>query len=68
MFFAEFVLDAEQLALRLVEGHEARRIVPRQLAAELRPDGARGAGDQDGSSVNAGAHRRFVQFDRLTAQ
>src|SRR5215831_858703 len=68
IFFAKLVFDAEELALRLVECHQTGRLIARNLTAQLRADGARGARDENGSSGDARADWRVVQPDGLAAQ
>ena len=65
--FPEFVLDPEEVAFRLIECHQARRLEARHLTAQLRANRTRGAGDQDGTAGDARFHMSFVQAHLLPA-
>ena len=68
VFLAQLVFDAEEVALGLVESDQAGRLEARHLAAELRADGARGAGDQHRTAGDRGLHLGLVQAYLLAAE
>ena len=64
----ELPLDLEQRRLRVIDEHEARRADARDLAAQLGPDRAAGAGDEHGLARQVARDRVDVHFDRLASE
>src|SRR5580765_7341489 len=65
---AELLLDRVERELRVLEEHEARRREARDLAAELRADGAAGAGDEHRAALQKRAQPGVVELDRIASQ
>src|SRR6185437_5883291 len=64
----EFAADLEQVVLGVVDEHELARPHAGDLAAQLRPDRAAGAGDHDDLAGQVGADALELLADRLAAE